>query len=288
MTEPQSENAWLEGATGERYPVSGNCSLGRAPGNDIPLADSRVSRRHAIIHAQGENEFWLVDLGSSNGTAVNARRVSQPVRLRDGDRVRLGPFELTFRQPADSSSPATRYETTQQTVVDVRPARYWLLLADIVGSTALNQSLPPDQLAVLVGRWFHDCRELIESRGGVINKYLGDGFFAYWPETSTAAESVVAALAALRSLQAAGRPAFRLVAHFGQVFIGGARTQGEESLSGPEVNFVFRAEKVAGGLGERRWLSEAAAKELKGLLPIEPAGEHPVPGFAEKFAFFRF
>jgi class 3 adenylate cyclase len=122
----------------------------------------------------------------------------------------------------------------------------------------------------------------------VINKYLGDGFFAYWPESPDAHSSVAAALVALRLIQDAGRPAFRVVLHFGQVFIGGAGTKGEESLSGPDVNFVFRMEKLAGGMGEARLLSEAAAEGLKPSLPGELVGAHEVPGFAGKFPFFRF
>jgi len=55
--------------------VTGNCSLGRAVGNDIVLVDDRVSRRHSTIHAQGERELWIVDLGSRNGTYLNGRRV---------------------------------------------------------------------------------------------------------------------------------------------------------------------------------------------------------------------
>lgn len=288
MTDQPSDKAWLEGNAGERFRVSGNCSLGRATHNDVALADSRVSRRHAIIHAQGEDEFWLVDLGSSNGTSLNGRRVSQPVRLRDHDQIRLGPFELVFRQPDAPGASATHCETTQQTLVDIRTARQWLLVADIAGSTALNQRLPPDQLAVLVGRWFHDCREAVESRGGVINKYLGDGFFAYWPDAPAVAVAVADALGALRVIQDAGPPPFRVVLHYGQVFIGGAGTKGEESLSGPEVNFVFRMEKLAGGLGETRLLSDAAAAGLKPRLSCEWVGEQEVPGFAGKFLFFRF
>ena len=40
----------------------------------------------------------MVDLGSANGTFVNGRRVVQPVQLRDGDVVAVGPLELTFRR----------------------------------------------------------------------------------------------------------------------------------------------------------------------------------------------
>ena len=67
--------SWLRLPNGERHDLNGTCSIGRAPDNSIPVADSEVSRRHAIIQAQGEREFWLVDLGSANGTYVNGERL---------------------------------------------------------------------------------------------------------------------------------------------------------------------------------------------------------------------
>lgn len=286
-TEFVESGAWLGRPGGEVVPVRGNCALGRATQNDVTLPDSRVSRRHALIHAQGEAEFWLVDLGSSNGTGVNGRRVSHPVRLRDLDRITVGPFELVFRQPADPGTVSNAVETAQPTLMDIRTVQTWLLVTDIIGSTRLNQSLTPDELAVLFGRWFHTCREVVEGGGGVINKYLGDGFLAYWPAGAPGA-SVVAVLHALRPVQEAGRPAFRMVAHFGRVYLGGAATRGEESLSGPEVNFVFRMEKLAGGLGELRLLSDSARLALPEAMPLQAAGEHELPGFPGRFPFHRF
>ncbi|MBU6402370.1 MAG: FHA domain-containing protein, partial [Verrucomicrobia bacterium] len=58
------------------------CSIGRSSKNSLVLDHPAVSRRHALIHAQG-NERWLVDLGSSNGVQLNQRRVRLPVRLKD-------------------------------------------------------------------------------------------------------------------------------------------------------------------------------------------------------------
>ena len=100
-------------------------------------------------------------------------------------------------------------------------------------------------------------------------------------------ESPAALIASLRELQGAGVPDFRFVLHHGEVLLGGGGSMGEESRSGPAVNFVFRMEKLAGALGERYLLSEAAAHELKGVFPAESAGEHPLPGFDGQFRFYQ-
>ncbi len=63
-------------------------TLGRAPDNTIVISDSTVSSRHARLYLQG-TQWYIQDLGSTNGTFVNNMRVTQhPVRI--GDQIRLG------------------------------------------------------------------------------------------------------------------------------------------------------------------------------------------------------
>src|SRR5437868_6140268 len=96
------QSAWLE-TSGEKFPVSGNLSIGRSPKNLIVIDSPKVSRRHALINVQNVGEFWLIDLGSSNGTFLNKRRVNQPVQLSDQDVIAIGDHQFTFRQPAEVS-----------------------------------------------------------------------------------------------------------------------------------------------------------------------------------------
>ena len=64
-------------------------TVGRDPVNNLQISHPSVSRFHAEIEHQGR-EFVLTDLGSSNGTYVNGRRLSEPTRLRVGDSIRIG------------------------------------------------------------------------------------------------------------------------------------------------------------------------------------------------------
>ena len=288
MTDSFEAPAWLERDDTSTVPVMASCSIGRAPANQLVLADEKASRKHALIHRQGENEYWLVDLGSSNGSYLDGRRVSQPVVLHDGSVIRIGSSTLLFRQKTETSSPSAEPHWSEGTVHDIRIAPCWLLLADIEGSTELSRSLPADQLPVITGKWFSACKQVIESNGGSINKYLGDGFFAYWVDFDGMLPRLVVALGELKRLQAAEQPPFRVVLHRGDVSMGGAASMGEESLSGPEVNFVFRMEKLAAGLKHKNMMSEAAGSRLENRLPVEPAGSHPLSGFEGEFAFLLY
>lgn len=62
----------------------------------IPIRDARLSRSHAAIEYINGEGFYLIDLGSSNGSYVNGEPIRHHTLLREGDRVRLGSFTFTF------------------------------------------------------------------------------------------------------------------------------------------------------------------------------------------------
>ena len=134
-----------------------------------------------MINVQDLGEFWLIDLGSSNGTFLNKRRVHHPMRLNADDHIVIGDDTFVFRQPIKITN---EYQTTlaQQTMREIKNVPCWLLVADIEDFTPLSLSLVGDKLAVLIGGWVSTCKEIIEEHEGTIDKYLGDGFFAYWRE----------------------------------------------------------------------------------------------------------
>lgn len=69
-------------------PSTAPITIGRAPDNTLVIQDPTVSSRHARLFLQG-SQWYVQDLGSTNGTFVNEQRITQyPVRI--GDKIRLG------------------------------------------------------------------------------------------------------------------------------------------------------------------------------------------------------
>ncbi len=91
---------------GKRFFFERTVLLGRGPLADVELRDAAVSRRHAQISLQ-DGHCFLADLGSGNGSWLNEARVTEPMRLADGDLVRLGSVVLEFRS-GDDRAPARR------------------------------------------------------------------------------------------------------------------------------------------------------------------------------------
>ncbi len=69
-------------------------SIGRSTNNDIVIDIPEVSRNHARIEYR-DGRFYLVDLGSTNGTIVNGKKISSTV-IEDDDAITLGTANLEF------------------------------------------------------------------------------------------------------------------------------------------------------------------------------------------------
>jgi DNA-binding winged helix-turn-helix (wHTH) protein len=80
--------------------------IGRDPASILPLDSPTVSRRHARLVCDADTAT-LEDLGSKNGTIVRGTRITSVARLADGDRIRIGAFELTFRMMNAAGSTET-------------------------------------------------------------------------------------------------------------------------------------------------------------------------------------
>lgn len=72
-------------------------TIGRDGGADVVLPSPSVSVRHARLFVR-DGKVILSDMGSTNGTAVNGRKITRPALLRPVDVVRIGPFLLQLAE----------------------------------------------------------------------------------------------------------------------------------------------------------------------------------------------
>ncbi|MBI2768651.1 MAG: FHA domain-containing protein [Burkholderiales bacterium] len=77
------------------YLTRDRTTLGRKPDNDIVLDNLVVSGHHCVFELHGLADVFLEDLGSTNGTFVNNKRVKRH-QLQDGEVVAIGNFRIQF------------------------------------------------------------------------------------------------------------------------------------------------------------------------------------------------
>ncbi len=257
---------------GQRISLTPAFKIGRSKRCSLTLDDSQASREHAMIARDDGRSAWLVmDLGSTNGTLLNGSLIGRPTTLHSGDRIGIGSHELVFLDSSNVQQGATTV-VQGSTMVRVNTVSRWLLLGDIKGSTRLWRE-QPEILAPRLRDWILECTTLIERSGGWINEYLGDGFLAAWRSEEQELAELVDLLQRLDALQSQGSIDFRFIAHHAELHSGAAVSSGLEKLSGPELNFLFKAEKAVAPWNRRLVLTGAAANRLAEYLTLEQVGE---------------
>lgn len=109
------------GVPGTMLPlVQSASSLGRSAENTFQLADGTVSRRHAIVSIDPAGDAWVTDLGSSNGTFVDGKRIPAhaPFPVKDGSRVQIGATTLLKYLKLDPCEEGLRRELFERAVRD--------------------------------------------------------------------------------------------------------------------------------------------------------------------------
>lgn len=91
------------GVTEREFVLDGrDVAIGRSPGCDISLPDDQLaSRRHALLRFL-DGHYSVIDLGSSNGTAVNGHDIREDTRIFAGDHIKVGTHDILV-----SSEPAS-------------------------------------------------------------------------------------------------------------------------------------------------------------------------------------
>src|SRR5713101_4249606 len=91
-------------------------TIGRQDGNTIRLTERNVSRRHARLLKENGN-LLIEDLGSYNGVRVNGEKITGPTKIKEGDLVEIGDYDLGIQGKLDTpgASPITS-QPKQQTI----------------------------------------------------------------------------------------------------------------------------------------------------------------------------
>ncbi|MEM6939481.1 MAG: adenylate/guanylate cyclase domain-containing protein [Pseudomonadota bacterium] len=159
------------------------------------------------------------------------------------------------------------------------PAVIWYF--DLQGFTALSETLPGPDIIAMLNDYFAEAVDAVQSRGGNVLKFMGDGMLAIFNlDTMPDARAVaIEAAAALRDTvgqmnaarKAEGLPVtgFTLGLHAGDVLYGniGGRTRLDFTVIGPAVNTTARILGMSGPVGQNIVISSAVAQPLREVRP---------------------
>ena len=266
--------------------------IGRLRDSQLCLQDEKVSRQHAMVRQQG-NDYWLFDLGSSNGTYVNGHLANVGLKLNDGDRITFGDHKFVFveRLGLGGNGNGIGFDI-DATHAQIHLTPMLILVSDIKGFTEISETLPPEVLANSIGAWYRECERVISESDGAVDKFIGDAVLAYWTDTSaeTRGQAMRAATELHRACHAileSHRETFEQAGtsfeigaalHLGDV-AHGAMSQGTFTLLGDAVNVTFRLESLTRTLGKEILVTREFLEGWKERdTHFHPEGAHPVKG----------
>lgn len=269
--------------------------IGRSPDSSIRLVDGGVSRQHATIRRDGQL-FWVSDLGSANGSFVNDVAVTTARALRHGDRVQFGTSAFIFDSQEEERPPSESGDNSTQSLhtiaLPVKTVRATLLVGDLRNFTALSAQLSAEEVAAMLREWYAQCEKVLKSRDAIIDKFIGDGVFAYWigDDHTTRVKATEAAkiLSHPDSSESPKRKWLRdtmnLEVHchiglnIGDVALG-AMGRGNNTAVGEVVNVTFRIESLTRKLQVPVLASSQFLQGWpEGLQHYQNVGIHPVKG----------
>lgn len=171
-------------------------TIGRDKNCDVVVVEAAVSRNHAMVRRLGNNDYYLIDEGSANGSFINGKRVSMPTQLKDNDLITIGPVKISFHQESEEESTTTS-ETDANTVLitqSIDVSQITILVADIRGFTSLSESLPIKTLTNIMNSWFHKASDCVQSERGMVDKFIGDCVYARWSSSKDSLQVLAHAL----------------------------------------------------------------------------------------------
>lgn len=279
------------------------CRIGRAAHSTIVLTDALASREHAMIRRDATGHCILSDSGSRNGTTLNGRPVTAPTRLSDGDVIRIGTQDLTFRRQ-DEVHPAEE-EAAPATVIHLANSLITVLVIDIRGYTVLSREIGEERISAVMSDLFSRAGELLFRKKSWSQKFIGDAVMGVWvhnqPQvTSQELAAVIDTLAELRLIIeplnhkfALPRPlAFGASINTGYAQIGnmGSATISDFTALGDTVNKAFRLETASKELMCDLVIGRATLDYLQPPLPrnqLPPSSDVAVKGYDAPETVYR-
>jgi pSer/pThr/pTyr-binding forkhead associated (FHA) protein len=134
---------------GNEVSVAGSLSVGRSEESALRLLEGKPSRNHAVVSSDGTSVF-VEDLGSTNGTFINDRRIDAHVKtkLNAGDRVRFDTEEFVFGSDAPAAPPIDPDKTQFRAPAPRKPEPEAAAAAPPAAAPAAAKAEPPPKAAL--------------------------------------------------------------------------------------------------------------------------------------------
>lgn len=234
----------------------------------------------------------LLAAGAACAIAADTMRRHLQARSRDEDRIEL--LERTFGRLLAPEVARRILDNDDWMKPERRDAV--VMFADLKGFTHFAENRDPEEVADLLNECWTRAAAIVEEHGGVINKFLGDGFLALFGVPADHQNPELAAANTAGALQQSLTPfleshglALCIGIHAGPLIFGGIGSESrcEFTVIGTTVNVASRVESLNRSLDTRSLTTSPVAEKLGDSWNVHHRGEHQVKGIGSKFGVFE-
>ncbi|MBN9691909.1 MAG: adenylate/guanylate cyclase domain-containing protein [Verrucomicrobia bacterium] len=232
-------------------------------------------------------------IGVGVGAGLAAHRFARKTQRNVATALRMTAMQKVFGRYV---SPSIAEAALQPNSLSSRRTKAVVLFGDLRNFTSFCASREAEEVVAMLNQYFEVACRVIEAEGGIVNKFIGDGFLAFFGVMSSPADAEASAVRAALRLNREVTPvlkSFGLRAGFaissGLVVAGeiGSVERCEFSLIGEAVNRAARLEGLNSGLGSTCLITEEIAASLGPEIPIREQGARQIKGLAEPIRVFE-
>ena len=159
---------------GKQVKINKILTIGRVETNDLYIKEKTVSKEHAVIK-ELEEKYFLIDVGSTNGTFLNHKKINIPTELTSGDLIQFGNVQVVFNQADENDDDDRTLLANDDYIVNSI-----VLVSDIKGYTRFSEVVPIVVVKSYMSNWVKGISKIIQNNLGFVDKIIGDCLYARW------------------------------------------------------------------------------------------------------------
>lgn len=232
-------------------------------------------------------------IGVGVGAGLAAHRFARKTQRSVAAALRITALQKVFGRYVSTSIAEA---ALQPNSLSSRRTKAVVMFGDLRNFTRFCASREAEEVVAMLNQYFEVACKAVEAEGGIVNKFIGDGFLAFFGVLSSPANAEAAAVRAVLRLERELAPIlapFGLRAGFsissGEVVAGeiGSVDRCEFSIIGDAVNRTARLEGLNASLGTTCLVTAEIASSLGNAFQIQERGAQPIKGLPEPIRVFE-
>jgi pSer/pThr/pTyr-binding forkhead associated (FHA) protein len=272
--------------SGEAILLEASYLIGRSVQCDLILTDSKISRTHISIIPDKLGNWWLMDLGSTNGTFINYKKISQPYILKNLDRIGIGDEQFSVLIEKDDTAEKIINPPILESEEKISSEPYYFLSIQVSGCYRIAKEYEEEEeITKIIKVWQKGLEKIINKSRGEIAMISRTGLMAVWEEKDIKAADLFEVIQEIQKDNVTAEFQYRISVHQGRMKIGENADNGYERLIGEDIQFCYQMSQSLLDFGNRVFYSSSVAKSLTGY-HLKLFGELPLLGIQGSHQFF--